>query len=1276
MEVELALALVKELLAPEYLSPPQEMVFKAAWAGQSYRDLAEAAGYDHDYLKGIGAQIWRMLSTATKQRVTKSNFRQILESLAATLAPPVTVDSAPSKSRIDWGEAVDVSVFYGRELECCQLYEWMVVDRCRLVAILGMGGIGKTTIAIKLLQELQANVQTTDSPLERLRQRGGAKEISPDALGAKVEAIATKEATPLPTDRQCQSQFSYILWRSLLNAPLLQELLPEIIRTLIASSAVNSHHKVVDSNAETFTETNFHTDLIPSTITGQLELLLEICQQYRCLIMLDNCESIFQGGAQVGQYRVGYADYGDLFSTLGRTNHQSCLLLTSREKPTEISQLEGVNARVRSLTLPGLQPAAGQQIFADRGCLPIAAAEWLEIDRYYGGNPLAFQLIAAAVKEVADGDVSEIFPYLRSNQLGFADIHILLQQQWERLTSAEQQVMYWLAIAREPMSIVDFEAALHPAWNRQLDGNEPISNNIGSATAIESSLLTVLQFLRRRSIIVTLPSQSEQGKRYWSLQPMVKEYVTGKFVEQICAEIDVQQPFLLNTQPILQANAKEYIRQAQIRTIVQPVIVRLGISIGNSHQIGAHLRQILTQWQNSKPLYSGYLTGNLLNLLIQLKLDLTDFDCSELVIQQAYLVGLDLKGVNFTNSHLVNCAFTQTFSTILAIDYSPDGNTFATSDSNGEIRLWRVHDNQCLLTCSGHTNWIRGLKFSPDGQYLVSASDDLTIKLWDLQDGNCLRTIGEGIHSFGCSFSPDGRYLASGSANNLIYYWDLHTGTCVKQFAGHQDWSLAVKFHPQGHQLVSGSSDGTVRLWDVASGNCVRIWHGHENWVTTVDYSPDGKTILSGSLDGTMRLWDVVDGKCQLVLTGHGDEIWSAVFSPDGRYFVSVGVGGLVRMWRTIDGHCLHRLEGHSNRLWSVAIHPDGHHFASGGEDRSIRFWQVSDGKCLQVLRGYSNCVKSIAWSPDSQRLITASRDAQVRVWDLHTQSCLYQLSGHPESTMAVAYDPQGLTFASGSEDGTIRIWDAQTLAYTKILRGHTNSINALAYSPNGKYLISGGDDRSIGIWDLQRGRRVQVLHGHNDRIRGLAYHPHGHLIASASEDSTVSIWNLQDNTPVRTLIQHPNRAIAVAFDPRGAILASGGIDRQILLWNIETGKRSHSLTGHEGWILSLTYSHDGKWLFSGASDHTIKVWSMETGICTDTLTDHQSWIWSVAVSKCGRFLASASEDEIIRIWDASNHHLLSIRRTSRPYDGMNIHGVEGLTKAQIDGLKALGAQD
>ena len=54
--------------------------------------------------------------------------------------------------------------------------------------------------------------------------------------------------------------------------------------------------------------------------------------------------------------------------------------------------------------------------------------------------------------------------------------------------------------------------------------------------------------------------------------------------------------------------------------------------------------------------------------------------------------------------------------------------------------------------------------------------------------------------------------------------------------------------------------------------------------------------------------------------------------------------------------------------------------------------------------------------------------------------------------------------------------------------------------------------------------------------------------------------------------------------------------------------------------------------------------------------------------------IASCGDDTTIRLWDIQTGDCVRVLQPDRPYEGMNITGVIGLTSAQRSTLKLLGA--
>jgi transcriptional regulator with XRE-family HTH domain len=91
-----------------------------------------------------------------KQRPRLASFPQ----QPVERTPGVEDDSTPpvrGEPRVDWGDALDVPSFFGRQGELATLSEWVVQDHCRVVSVLGLGGIGKSALVVQAMRELASH---------------------------------------------------------------------------------------------------------------------------------------------------------------------------------------------------------------------------------------------------------------------------------------------------------------------------------------------------------------------------------------------------------------------------------------------------------------------------------------------------------------------------------------------------------------------------------------------------------------------------------------------------------------------------------------------------------------------------------------------------------------------------------------------------------------------------------------------------------------------------------------------------------------------------------------------------------------------------------------------------------------------------------------------------------------------------------------------------------------------------------------------------------------
>ena len=97
-----------------------------------------------------------------------------------------------------------------------------------------------------------------------------------------------------------------------------------------------------------------------------------------------------------------------------------------------------------------------------------------------------------------------------------------------------------------------------------------------------------------------------------------------------------------------------------------------------------------------------------------------------------------------------------------------------------------------------------------------------------------------------------------------------------------------------------------------------------------------------------------------------------------------------------------------------------------------------------------------------------------------------------------------------------------------------------------------------------------------------------------------------------------------------------------------------------------------------GGNDSSLKLWDIsgkpEQYALQKVLSGHLGGVVSVHIRSDETSIASSSEDGTLKLWSFAKGWLLNTLRIDRPYERMNIDNVTGMTTAQKQTLRVLGA--
>ena len=1139
-------------------------------SGQSYpkanhlKQFIALAVQRHVFQSGNETEEIHALWQAAHQKVLLNEpWLQGLLIQQASLFLPVSVEqthdhdairntSTGDETRVDWGDALDVPTFYGREEELLHLSRKVVEERCRVVSVLGIGGIGKSALTVTLMH-------------------------------------------------QVARQFEVVIWRSLRDAPGCSTLLDTCLQVL-APHLLQEMPDTLEGRLHLLME-QFRARRV-LLVLDNLEMLLEEGE------VTGRMRAGYEGYAQLLR-RIGETAHQSCLLLASREKPAELVSLEGPRSPVQALRLTGLDGRAGAQLLaekdvigsPRDWERLVEVYWGNPLALKIVAQTIVEL---FGGEIFLF----LEQGEVVFGGVRKLL----DEQFGRLSALEQIVFYWLAILREPVSLEELLAVLRTPKTPMNVLETLDSLRRRSLiEIGQRTGSFTLQSVVLEYATVQLITEVDREIEQGRLVHLIEHGLCQAKAKEYVRQAQEQLLLEPIVTQLystyqgqaDLEERLLWLLDGLRGRNQKSQgygpanlvmllrVLRGDLRGLDLSRLALRGVSLQGVEMQDARLSEsVLRDSVFTDPIDA-----------------ITAVAMSK---NGQYWAAVNWRGevrVWAEGGQTLQLVWQAHVASVPALTFSPDGHTLASVSWDNTIKLWDVKSGT-LLWVGRQTGSINGVAFAPDGRLLASGGGNTFIQIWDTDSGTNLRRLaGQSSAVYSVAWRQDGKRLAGGCSDGSIWMWRLEAAESdshLWQLSGHTHPVTGLAFSPDGIRLASASFDGMVKLWDVESGHCLQTLVGHTDRAFRVAWSPDGHTLASGSFDHTIRLWDGEKGSLRMVLQGHTAIVYDLTFSSNSRTLLSGSADGTVQVWDVESGQRLRIIGGYVGSLFDLDWSPDGQRLASGGADTLVKLWDRTRAASPSVLRGHRWNVQGLAWSPDGRLLASAAYDG-MRLWDTATGMCLQMLLD-PDSADTVfqglTWSPDGRWLACGSFLRGVHVWDMITRTRQWVGETQPTRIRRVAWSPDGTRLAGGCDDGIVYVWDTV-GTQRQRLVGHDGTVMSVAWSLDGMRLASAGSgkgNGEIFVWEVHSGERVLAIVEHPGAASAVAWSSSGKQLISGGDDGMLRWWDIRSGYCVRVQEGHQGMVQAIKMNPDGTRLASCGSDGAIILWDMYSGEQFQTL--------------------------------------------------------------------------